>query len=383
MRIQTGQVVRGDDFWDRPYLMEDIYEIIENSGHVLLVAPRRVGKTSLMRRVEDTASEAYVVVYIDVEGEETIEEFWKKVFEEMMAEKFISTLKNNAKNLYKTIKSISVTEIGLKGIKFGESASKDYQSAFSELLRSIDGDKKLIILMDEFAQAIDNIKKIEGDESAEKLLRIHRELRQNQTLSEKVIFVYAGSIGLESVVASINSSKHINDLVNINVPPLEEEDAIAFAMHLSQDSNLVISEETILHLLNKLEWYIPFYIQLIIQEVKRLYRRNPIVDNTVIDQAVEKVLSHRKDFVHWIERLKKLEAYSFARELLSVISEEMSIDSNEIFNLATKYTVSEDEAKEVIHILKNEGYINNNEDIRIYRFNSELLRIWWYRNVAN
>jgi len=187
------------------------------------------------------------------------------------------------------------------------------------------------------------------------------------------------------VVANIKSSKHINDLVSISVPPFEAEDAEKFATHLCKSNGIEIEKSDVLYMLEKIEWYIPFYIQLIVQEVKRLYRRNPTVSRAVIDQAIEKVLQHKKDFVHWEERLSSFskEGKRYAKEVLNVISEHKTLESNKLVNMGAKYELEEDDAKQIIHSLKYDGYINNSDDAKIYRFNSPMLRTWWYQNVAN
>ena len=385
MAIIAGQAVRGDNFWDRPYLMEDIIDIIENSGHILLVAPRRVGKTSLMYRVLDTMGEEYIVIYINTEAEHSVDSFWQKLFNELMDEEFIANVGVRARNLFNKLSSLRLSEVGTKGVKFGDSEQIDYSEAFLTLIKNVDKNKKLIIMLDEFSQTIENIIQHESIEKAEQLLGVHREIRQNHKVSQKTVFIYAGSIGLESVVANINSSKHINDLVSIAVPPLDPEDAQRFTMELCRTNGIEIADSDVLYLLEKIEWYIPFYIQLIAQEIKRLYRRNPEVDKVVIDKAVEKALANQKDFIHWKERLNTFSkgGQAYAIELLSFISRNKTVDSTELSNLATKHALTDAEASAIIHALKYDGYINNSDDARVYRFNSPLLRIWWYRNVAN
>jgi AAA+ ATPase superfamily predicted ATPase len=385
MAIIAGQAVRGDNFWDRPYLMDDILDVIESGGHILLVAPRRVGKTSLMYRVLDTKGEEYVIVYINTEAEHSVDAFWEKLFHELMDEEFIATFSNKAKSFFHKLSSIRLSEAGIKGVKFGESEAVDYKKAFLELLKSFDGESKLIIMLDEFSQTIENIIQHESTEKAEQLLQAHREIRQNKKISEQIVFVYAGSIGLESVVANINSSKHINDLVSISVPPLESEEALAFAKELCEKNSIEIAKSDIEYMLDKIKWYIPFYIQLITQEIKRLYRRHPEVSTVVIDKAIDNALQNRKDFIHWEERLGVFSknGRKYAKEILSLISEKTDIASNELSNLATKHQLKEEEAKEIVHALKYDGYINNSDDPKTYRFNSPLLRIWWYNNVAN
>ncbi len=114
-------------------------------------------------------------------------------------------------------------------------------------------------------------------------------------------------------------------------------------------------------------------------------KNNLLVDRSVIDTAIEKVLEHKKDFVHWQERLASFSSKgnAYALEVLNVISIDQTVESTQLTNIATKYTLEEGEAKEIIHALKYDGYINNSDDARIYRFNSPILRTWWYRNVAN
>ncbi len=385
MSIIAGQAVRGEDFWDRPYILEDMIEVVERGEHILLVAPRRVGKTSLMYRLMDTVGDEFVVIYVNTQAAHSVNEFWEKLFDALMDEEFVATLQQKTRNFYTKIKSLRLSEANIKGVKFGEGKTVDYAKAFEELLKSYDGGKKLIIMMDEFSQTIENIIKHESMEKAEQLLEIHRELRQNHKLSQKASFIYAGSIGLESVVANMKSSKNINDLVSISVPPFEYEDAKKFVLDLCVNNGMDINESDIEYILEKIEWLIPFYIQLIVQELKRLHRRDKTINASVIDDAIEKVLGYKKVFIHWLERLEVFskEGRAFSKEVLNTISKDMTIASSKLFNIATKHNLEAYDAQQIVHALKYDGYINNSDIEHIYRFNSPILRIWWYRNVAN
>lgn len=50
--ITIGPPATGEDFFDRETLLEDIQGAV-SKGSVLLAAPRRVGKTSIMLRIRD------------------------------------------------------------------------------------------------------------------------------------------------------------------------------------------------------------------------------------------------------------------------------------------------------------------------------------------
>lgn len=386
MKNIVGQAVRKQDFWDRPNEIADIWDAIDSGSHILLCAPRRVGKTSIMYKMRDEPQDNYLPIYIDTESADSQEEFWKKLFNALMEEDFIDSLKAKAKHFWEKFKSIKINKITASGVEFGDGKVLDYKSAFERLVKDLDDDKKLIIMIDEFAQTIENIIQYEEIQSAISLLKMHRELRQDTNFSEKVTFIYAGSIGLESVVSKVGASKHINDLNSIKVHPLSSNEALQLTKQLLSDLEVNVQDEDVEYMLEKIEWFIPFYIQLIVQELRKLYRRNPKINSAVIDEAIHNALDNRNHFESWQNKLKTaLENadYLFAKEVLNRISEKQALDSLDIFDIATKHLLNDELAKECIHSLVYDGYINNNDDAKVYRFNSPILRMWWNKNVAN
>jgi AAA+ ATPase superfamily predicted ATPase len=75
MKNVVGQAVRGSDFWDRKSELAKIWQAIENGTHPLLVAPRRVGKTSIMYKILDDPKDNYAVVYVNTESSDSENEF--------------------------------------------------------------------------------------------------------------------------------------------------------------------------------------------------------------------------------------------------------------------------------------------------------------------
>ncbi len=388
MSIIVGQAVRNSDFWDRTDELEDIWNAIESGSHILISAPRRVGKTSIMYKVLDEPKTNYIPVYIDTESADSQNEFWQKLFHALIEEDFVNGLKNSAKTLWSKLTTIKITKISATGVEFGNGEVLNYKEAFKRLIKDLDSDKKLIIMIDEFAQTIENIIKYEdeGIKSAISLLKAHRELRQDIKFSQKVTFIYAGSIGLESVVAKMDAIKHIIDLNSIKISPLSLSEAQEFTQQLFANNNITIRHDEIIYLLDKIEWLIPFYIQLLAQEIRKLYRKDPMVNPQMIDQAIDNSLQHRQHFETWLSKIKtafKNKDYLFAKEILNTISENMSMESLNIANIAAKHSFNDDDAKEIIHSLVYDGYINNNDNSKEYRFNSAILRMWWNKNVAN
>ncbi|EWH10493.1 hypothetical protein DS2_07663 [Catenovulum agarivorans DS-2] len=80
---------------------------------------------------------------------------------------------------------IKITSISIEGVEFGDGDVLDYKVAFKRLIKDLDQDKKLIIMIDEFAQTIENIIQYQDVQNALSLLKAHRELRQDTELSTK------------------------------------------------------------------------------------------------------------------------------------------------------------------------------------------------------
>lgn len=384
MRIIVGQVASRDDFWGRENEIEDIWNALISGSSVLLAAPRRVGKTSIMHKLKDNPQGNFIVLYSIVSSAHSTNAFWERLFRDISSTDFADTFKNKARHFFGLAKTIKIDSVSANGVKFGDSKEMSYLEAFKELVLKMDEGIKLIIMVDEFAQALDNMINKGKKNEAQLLLQDIRLLRQDDRFTSKVQFVFAGSIGLESVVVKADSTtKEINDLSSIPINPFNPQEAKKFAVKLASDNAIAVSDEQIDYALAKLEWLIPFHIQIIMQELKRL--RKTELSNYDVDEAFRQALKQRNHFEHWEKRLTSFDTseYKFAKELLNKISEDNTIASSEIMNLATKYELEEDEAKNIIRSLIYDGYINNDENPKIYRFNSAMLKIWWFQNVAN
>lgn len=388
MNNSVGQAVRGKNFWKRVNELDSIWSAIDSGSHILLVAPRRVGKTSIMFNLQDEPKDGYIIVYIDTESADSENEFWQKLFHVLLEEEFIGKLKTYSKKFASFLETIKIKKISTKGVEFGDGSVVDYATAFENLIKELDSDKKLVIMIDEFAQTVENIIQYEDKKSAQRFLRTHRALRQNENVTHRVTFIYAGSIGLESVVTKMNASKLINDLNSIKVKPLGRDEAVLFTKELCKSTSIAMSDDVITALLDKIEWLIPFYIQLLIQQIEILSREAKEIEanEAMIHRAIDEALTQRQLFDHWRSKLKvgfKNKGYLFAKEILNGIAINDMMTSLKIRNKATKHGLDEDYAREIIHSLEYDGYISKYEDGKRYRFNSPLLKLWWYKNVAN
>ncbi|MBA4369255.1 MAG: hypothetical protein C0403_16635 [Desulfobacterium sp.] len=386
MKIQAGPPVRGENFLYRENIIHKAWELIESGNHILIAAPRRAGKTSVMYYLQDNPKDGFDFLFLDTESINNENEFFRRIVNKVLKAGAIKSSQKISAFLKKHIPSIQ--KIGLEGIEFGVKEDLNYLELLGEILKSISDDKnKIVIMLDEFPQTLENIINDEGEAAGKHFLFSNRELRQDVEVSKNVHFIYTGSIGLENIVSKMNAIKSINDLSRLIVIPLSTVEAKNLIRLLLENVDFDLSESLIDHILQKIEWLIPYYVQLIVQEVKELHREEKVTDVTekVIDRAFEKMLTQRHHFEHWHTRLRAMlkgDEYNFSKEILNILSENETIHSNEIFNIAVKYKL-ENIFKDIIGSLVYDGYINNNEDRMVYRYNSPILRMWWRQNVAN
>ena len=386
MKIQTGNPVRGKEFFVREGLIEKAWDYIESGNHILIAAPRRVGKTSLMYYLFDNPKDNFSFLYLDTESINNENEFFRRIVNRVLKTNFV---KNSQKLLtFLEIHKPSIKKVGPEGVEFGVREEHNYMEMLLKIMRSISsGDKKLVVMLDEFPETLENIIKDEGESAGIHFLQSNRELRHDPELGNHIQFIYTGSIGLENIVGKLNAIKTINDLSRLKIPPLNSEEARDLIGLLLENVSFDLSESMIDLILERIEWLIPFYIQLVIGELKNLQRDENYdrITEDIIGRAFGEMLTQRHHFEHWHARLRasfKGKDYNLAKELLNIASENDTITANEIFDLAVKYQL-EDTYKDLLGSLVYDGYVNNNDDNQIYRFNTPILRMWWRQNVAN
>jgi hypothetical protein len=335
----------------------------------------------------DNPKDNYRPTYIDTESVNNENEFFKRLFNLVINTlSGISRYSKLAANFSRDL-AARIESIGAKGITIGDSRL-NYYDEFLTMVKSLDlKGERIIILVDEYAETVQNIIKDEGQREAVHFLQSTRTLRQMPEINEKIQFIFAGSIGLENIVTSLNASATINDLYSFAIPPFTKTEAKNLVLKLIKGTEYVFKEGKIEYMLNKIEWLIPFYIQLIVDEIDKLeFEKKPKrITEKEIDTAFLQAVAHRNYFANWHTRLRRAyegSEYNFIKELLNYLSEHDTIPSGEIRDLAAAFEI-ETEYVNILNALKYDGYINNHDDPKIYRFNSPLLKIWWYNNVAN
>ena len=378
MRNIVGQTPRGRDFFPRDKVINKIYRRLDSGSHLFLSAPRRAGKTSIMRFMEEKSKKGYAFVYINVEDIEDSEDYFRSLSEELLESNAVTSLmkaSQKTRNLFEEFAE-HVKKIKVWGIEL-ETQNKEspkYSKEFERLMSSLDTRSfRIVMLIDEFPVTVEQIEKKSGVEAARHFLHLNRSIRQRA--KRGIQFLYTGSIGLPNIARRLQATATINDLNIVEVPPLTRKEAGDFTRRLFRNYQVKSEKGTVPYMLDELKWLMPFFIQLVVQMLIDEYESSgTAINKATVDKVFDKASNHRNNiyFENYYSRLDK-----------SLQKEECKLAKKILLKIATENEVPLDafaknkDAPALLEILEFDGYINSNG--KCYCFNSPILQKWWIK----
>ncbi|MDY7018877.1 MAG: ATP-binding protein [Chloroflexota bacterium] len=394
LRSVVGAPVRGTDLWNRKNEIEKIWNALERD-HILLVAPRRFGKTSLMLRLKDEPRENYRVFYLDTEWIKGASDFISEIAAELLNDKGICQVFKQIGGFFNTILG-QVKEIQIAEVKLAlrDKLAKDWQEKGREFifhLKDVEGN--VVVIVDEFPLMIERILRIDKRE-AEDFLLWFRGIRQMPELTH-VRFVIGGSIGIEHVLKKADAgTKAINDLHRLQVGPFRKDEAREFLVTLLKNEAglkripLRITDK----FLEFLQIPIPYFIQILVSEsIKEAKNQGSPLSEGIIEKAYyERVLAsyNRTYFEHYYTRLGDyylLQEEKFAKAFLLEIAKRGEVPRGDLWNIyqnTLEGKGNEENFGYLLSGLENDFYIEFESQRKTYHFATKVLRDWWLRHHA-
>ena len=238
-------------------------------------------------------------------------------------------------------------------------------------------DQQIVIMIDEFPSTVENIHQKDGLAEAVRFLKINRSIRQES--AGGIQFIYTGSIGLPAIVKRLDVPESINDLNVIDVPPLSQTEAEKFIKQLLDSAKVPYKIEAVKYLIEKVNWLMPFFIQLSVQELVDLYdQTSKRISIETVDEAFERICNRRNDthFESYYNRLKDAfseKDYKLALKILNLIAKENKISKENLYKELNANSEKQ-EINSIIESLEYDGYIHLRDDD--YTFNSPILQFY-------
>lgn len=385
-----GKPVVDDNFFGRDAELANLQAITERE-HVLLLAPRRVGKTSLLhalvKRVErdDSAIGVYASVAAATNETQFVQAVLKAIYATRRGRKLKPGVVARAFGLGRGVKSVKVAGSGVDLETRTPPWQEDADRAFAAIVTS---DRPLLILIDELPVLVLALAK--SDPSGARVrtfLQWFRNLRQHPDGASKLRFVLAGSIGLDNVTRRHQLTDTINDLRLWPLGPFDAAAADAFLGRLAASYALELGPELRAAVCDTAEWLIPYHLQVIFGALRDHAQHAKPTPET-LQAAIETLLDRRTYFSYWDERLHDSlgePSATVARTLLAICARDPkgAAPATMTQSITSLLPDSVDRARSfkwIVDVLSNDGYLVEHDGR--FRFRSGLLRRYWLRHVV-
>ena len=389
MRNIIGSPAEGDDFFNRPKILDRLRRELNNQANILLVAPRRVGKTSLVIRLCDDWRKVkpQQAVFLNVEGRGDELAFAEKLIEELARAGLHPELLTRATSLFTKLRQgLGGKGIQLPGleISLGEGADPEH-STLAKVLESIfrkieDSPVPVLIAIDELPEFLLTLQKAaEGPRRVAAFLHWLRELRQ--TYRQKIRWVFLGSIGLDNFVEDQKLHNSINDLKVFALEAFTAPEAEAFLKELEKTNAPELADADRHEIIRLMGWPIAHHLKLIFEELSEIVPLS-------IDKAFESLLQPQKftHFATWHQRIETQFSAPDAAACKSILRHlclhAQGRERGQILDLLmVKPTADvekvEEQLSRLLIVLQRDGYLL--ESGGRYAFRSFLLREYWHR----
>ena len=392
MRNIIGQPVEGDDLYGREYELTRLWEHLEQGEHILMLAPRRVGKTSLMLELRRTPRTDWDVINVDVQGRDGPEDCIAAMLAAIAADPryrtgfeaipFSGAIKNALQRVSANV------DVGVLRVELKQAMGNDWDRVAAQLQARLtnlpDTGGKLLIIMDELPILISRMLRA-GDRKndADLLLARLRQWRQAPSLRNRVHTLVGGSIGLEGILRRAGLSASINDLVPFRLDPWERDTAAEFLKALGRDVGFRLDDESIARVLDLLIEPVPYHVQLFYSELRDVCGGDPSrVSPATIDRCFTERLAGESGTAHLDHYATRLEIaldeqeHTMARAILRRACKSRA--GVRLADLGRLRRGNEPAFRTVLRDLKADRYVGEMD--RRLAFRSNLLREWWRKH---
>ena len=244
----------------------ELRRILMNGASIQMFAPRRIGKTWLMRHLaEDLRKEGWTTILIDVEGmrgeDEILRALCRKIEEATEATDRVRT------HLVQRLKQL-LTD-GWQGSPLQAIGKIDFASFSEALIAALDHNGgNTVIMVDEIALFV-AARIAEDPKAAHAFLYQLRRLRQDYP---KVRWLFTGSIGLDVVARRGGLLGALVDLKPFVLEPFDDAAARSYLGWLCERNDVptpfTLDDAAFIFLKEELGWLAPFYLQSVADRIR-------------------------------------------------------------------------------------------------------------------
>jgi len=374
--LEPAQVVGRDEF------IASLWRSLETRS-VLLTSERRMGKTSVMRKMEAEAPSGICPVRTSLQGINTPEEF---------ARRLIADVERAApgvldKPFLKRVRKSGLKRLGTKvvEVEFEPIGDEAWKDVLTEAFATLDDgvDEQLVFFWDELPHMIASIESQRDVGTARDVLDILRHARESHTALRMVL---TGSLGMHHVVDRLRDKgvmfAPVHDMAILDLPPLSEPAATYLAAELLRNEQIECDDaDSVAASIAAEVDCVPYYVH---HTVDRLgdgpHSGAGPVDGAGVRRVVEAAVIDPLDpwqLKHYIDRIPVYygSAADLACAVLDIVAAEdrtVSLEEIERLLAARMSPPDSSELRDLVELLCKDYYLEP-----AYGFRLELVRRAW------
>lgn len=378
---RLAAVATGSDFFDREREINKIWKHIQNGQNVLLCGPRRYGKTSMMREIGDSAlKQGLRPVMIDLESIFTPKEFVSKMWVEV------------------ELPGITKTERNEKTQEMEDSIEDRWDKEGEKLFKKTSKAKeKLLFLLDECPYMLDSFlgkddtykEKIDPDNKEKTDSFIKWFGKQRDLCKDRCVFLLTGSVNLKPYLEDNDLDKDsFSDCREVRLNYFDSKTVRSYLESLLLGEEIFLPDELIHELVRITTPGTPYFIQIVMNHVVSLYRKNPQFSVEDLGNAYHEEIigpAGRRQFDTFIRHFRsygsrKPGARAILRELADAGDNGLKKPDLEKIYRGSSDLFGASEFNIILGYLEYDFYIEKIKGTDRYRFASPMLRDYWQKN---
>lgn len=396
MRNIAGAPVEEEDFFGREREVRAFRELLDTDD-ILLLGPRRIGKTSLARRLmADLRAEGWTAIEVNVASCPDEGAFIDKLADAVktVAGSWTGALVDRATALLDRVKTVRLPGGGGFDLAARQESWEAVASDALALLAAQPG--RTLVYIDELPIFLFNMMRFDPKAGEARVRRFLDWFRNDARGASRgaggLHWLVSGSVGLDTLVQNYGMADTINSLRHKALEPFSEAEALALLDALARAHRLPFTAEDGRRLVAAIGWPQPYYLQLVFQTIRSRHRDGQPAGG-LIDDAVDALVrpGEDNDFQHWEGRLKlqlSADDAALATALLTLACREQrgATATALLAETQRRYpSLAEDrqthEFCRLRDILIRDAYWvpDDGSGARRYRFPLEPLRRWWLR----
>lgn len=378
-RANPGGVLPPDEIVGRDVLIADLWDMLQRHG-VTITAERRIGKTSILNKMQAQPRPGMTVFYWSLENIRSPEELVQVIFNK------ISEVLGNSQKWQGRIQQfwkdwgLGGGEIAGVTLPRPELSWKQHLAEMiKDLASQVEGQELWLFLFDELPLAIDNIRQDKGATAAMEVLDTLRWVRQNYP---QIRMVYTGSVGLHHVVAELKTQGYrnapTNDLRSVDVGSITVTDAEQLARDLLKGEKIVVDDLTaVSEAIAAAVDAMPYYIHHVVVNLK-----GKTVTVTEVEATIQACLCQYNawDMAYFEDRINSYygDKKTLALLALDELAPEVDLSVANWRNRISLQTpdLDPEALRSMLHLLEQDHYIYRNTAGN-YQFRFSIVQRYW------